>query len=118
MPVFRNVQTQCLPPVGSIFRYHDFISRVPANACLAVPIKDYKMPFWVKRIGLKSGEVVTERELRPDENFSPDEAPLVGDEILVTCRGRTFKARVIWGNFGNWKDRPPEVVMQLRVEEI
>jgi hypothetical protein len=82
-----------------------------------VSIKEFKMPFWVKRILLKSGEIVTERELRPDENFSPGEVPMIGDEILVTCRGRAFKARVVWGNFGR-KDIPPDLVVPLRVEEI
>jgi hypothetical protein len=28
------------------------------------------MAYWVKRILLKTGEVVTERELRADENLS------------------------------------------------
>ena len=75
------------------------------------------MAYWVKRIFLKTGEVITERELKPDENSSQGDAPVVGDEILVTCRGRTFKARVVWGN---WPGRvhAPETVVPLRVEEI
>ena len=77
------------------------------------------MPYWVKRIGLKTGEVVTEKELRPDETFSAGPAPVVGDELMVTCRGRTFKARVVWGNWDDGKIRnPPDFVAQMRVEEI
>ena len=78
------------------------------------------MAYWVKRICLKSGEIVTERELRPDENRFEGPAPVVGDNLTVTCRGRTFDARVIWGN---WPHRdtsrdPPDCVVPLRVQEI
>lgn len=75
------------------------------------------MAYWVKRILLKSGELVTERELGTDANASSAEAPIVGDEITVTCRGRTFRAGVVWGN---WPDRSQDrsTVVQLRVEEI
>jgi hypothetical protein len=79
------------------------------------------MSYWVKRIILKSGELLTERELRRDENRSDDPAPVVGDVITVTCRGRTFNARVIWGNWPgrNLTDNLPEPgVAYLRVEEI
>ena len=55
------------------------------------------MTYWVKRIRLKSGEIVTERELRHDENLFAGPAPIVGDKMIVTCRGRKFEARVIWG---------------------
>ena len=57
------------------------------------------MTYWVKRIKLKSGEIVTERELRPDENIFEGPAPVVGDKITVSCRGRQFEARVIWGSW-------------------
>jgi hypothetical protein len=76
------------------------------------------MTYWVKRIMLKSGELVTERELRHDENFFPGPAPVVGDKMMVTCRGRKFEARVVWGN---WPGRGPydeATVVPLRVEEI
>jgi hypothetical protein len=77
------------------------------------------MAYWVKRIALRTGELVTEKELRPDENLSSDPAPVGGDELLVTFRGRTFKARVVWGN---WDDgivrNPNDHVVPLRVEEV
>lgn len=79
------------------------------------------MPYWVKRIVLKSGERVTERELRRDENRSDDTAPFVGDVVTVTCRGRTFNARVIWGNWPGRDLRDNRIepgVAYLRVEEI
>ena len=74
------------------------------------------MPYWVKRILLKSGELVTERELPPDENRFDGPAPVVGDVITVTCRGRQFPAKIIWGN---WRGRQQgEAMVPLRVEEI
>jgi hypothetical protein len=57
------------------------------------------MAYWVKRIGLKTGEVVTERELREDENLFQGPAPVVGNIVRVTCRGRSFDTRVLWGNW-------------------
>ncbi len=77
------------------------------------------MAYWVKRIILKTGEVVTERELRTDENLFQGHAPVVGDAIEVTCRGRSFDARVVWGNWpGRNEGRPLDVVVPLRVEEV
>jgi hypothetical protein len=76
------------------------------------------MTFWVKRIGLKSGEVVTERELNRDENLFDGPAPVVGEKLTVTCRGRKFEAEVVWGD---WAGRPPlaeGVVVPIRVKEI
>jgi hypothetical protein len=77
------------------------------------------MAYWVKRVLLKTGEVVTERELRSDENLFQGQAPVAGDKLTVTCRGRSFEARVIWGNWpGRNETRAPDVVVLLRVEEI
>jgi hypothetical protein len=77
------------------------------------------MPYWIKRILLKSGEIVTERELRPDENLFGGLAPVVGETVTVTCRGRTLDARVIWGNWPGGKEgRDPSITVPLRVEEI
>ena len=77
------------------------------------------MPYWVKRILLKSGEIVTERELRQDENLFEGPVPVVGDKLMVTCRGRGFEAKVVWGNWqGRKSDRPADTIVPLRVEEI
>ena len=77
------------------------------------------MTYWVKRIKLKNGEIVTERELKESENLFEGPAPVVGDKIAVVCRGRKFDARVIWGN---WPEREKTLdvgtVIPLRVEEI
>jgi hypothetical protein len=75
------------------------------------------MSYWVKRIALKDGEVVTEAELREDENRFDGAAPVVGDLIEVQCRGRKFMAEVVWGN---WPDRThsDETVIPLRVTEV
>jgi hypothetical protein len=75
------------------------------------------MAYWVKRIALKDGEVVTEGELREDENRFDGPAPMVGDLIEVQCRGRKFMAEVV---SGNWPDRvySDDAVVPLRVFEV
>ncbi len=75
------------------------------------------MGFWIKRIALKSGEVVTEQELRKDENRFEGPCPVVGDLVDIECRGRKFTAKVVWGN---WPDRvhAEEAVVPLRVAEL
>jgi hypothetical protein len=77
------------------------------------------MPYWVKRIVLKDGEIVTERELEQNENlFEDDPALVVGDLLAVSCRGRTFEAKVVWGNWpGQDSHREPGTIVPLRVEE-
>jgi hypothetical protein len=75
------------------------------------------VPYWVKRILLKSGELVTERELSSDENYFQGAAPVVGDVINVHCRGRSFDAKVVWGNSPG-RNHAAETVVPLRVEEI
>ncbi len=77
------------------------------------------MPFLVKRILLKSGELLTERELEPGINFFEGLPPVVGDVIIVECRGRSFPARVVTGNWpGRNETRDPATVVPLRVEEL
>jgi hypothetical protein len=76
-----------------------------------------KMTYWIKRIILKSGELVTEKELRPDENRFEGPHPMLGDLITVTCRGQTFEARVVAGP-GRQVKVHPETLVPLRVEEI
>jgi hypothetical protein len=75
------------------------------------------MGYWIKRIALKTGEVVTEQELREDENLFSGPAPVVGQVIEVECRGRKFLAEVVWGN---WEHTPhlDNTIRPLRVSEI
>ena len=74
------------------------------------------MPYHVKRILLKSGELITERELGDGYAYSDRHAPVVGDILMVTYRGREFPAKVVWGN---WPGREHGFdVVPLRVEEI
>ena len=75
------------------------------------------MTYWVKRIKLKNGELITERELRHDENLFEGAAPVVGDKITVTCRGRKFEATVVWGNWLGRDPDPKGIIIPLRVEE-
>ena len=77
------------------------------------------MAYWIKRIVLKTGEIVTERELSPDQNHFEGEPPFVGDEITASCRGRSFKAKIIWGYWPKDKENyDPNKIIPLRVEEI
>ena len=75
------------------------------------------MKYWIKRIMLKSGELVTERELQPTENLFEGTPPVVGDVLSVACRGREFRAKIVWGN---WPDRKhaEDAIVYLRAEEI
>jgi hypothetical protein len=75
------------------------------------------MGYWIKRIVLKTGEVVTEAELREDENRFDGPTPVVGDMVEVECRGRKFTAKVV---SGNWLGRvhAEGVVVPLRVYEL
>jgi hypothetical protein len=75
------------------------------------------MAYWVKRIALKDGEVVTERELREDENRFDGPAPAIGDLIEVQCRGRKFLAQVVAGNPPG-RTYPEQTVVPLRVFEV
>ena len=75
------------------------------------------MKYWIKRIMLKSGELVTERELLPTENLFEGDPPVVGDVLIVRCRGREFSARVVWGNWPA-REYPEDAVVSLRVQEI
>lgn len=75
------------------------------------------MRYWIKRIALKSGEVVTEAELREDDNLFEGPVPVVGDLIEIECRGRRFQAEVVTGN---WPGRvhDADAIVPLRVAEV
>lgn len=77
------------------------------------------MTFCVKRILLKNGDLITEREMSPNEHVFDGPTPVVGDIISMKFRGGRLNARVIWGN---WSGReglnPPDLIVPLRVEEI
>ena len=75
------------------------------------------MRYWIKRIVLASGEVVTEAELRADENLFEGPVPVVGDVLEVQCRGRKFKAEVVWGNWPG-RSHKGDAVVPLRVVEV
>jgi len=76
------------------------------------------MTYWVKRILLKDGELITERELRPDENLFEGRAPVAGEKLIVTCRGRTFEAKVLVGRFPDRPEPTNDTIYPIRVEEI
>ena len=74
------------------------------------------MKYWIKRIILKSGELVTEHELLPTENIFEGTPPVVGDVLSVRCRDREFSARVVWGNWPA-REHSEDSVVFLRVQE-
>jgi hypothetical protein len=76
------------------------------------------MSYWVKRILLRTGELVTERELRPDENLFDGRAPMAGDKLIVACRGRTFEAKVLVGRFAGRPEPEANEIYPIRVEEV
>jgi hypothetical protein len=76
------------------------------------------MTYWVKRIALKNGEIVTEREFRQDENLFEGPVPVVGDKLTVCCRGRKIEARAVWGNRPGRGPYEAGTIVPLRVEEI
>jgi hypothetical protein len=39
---------------------------------------------------------VAENTLPPDVNLFGGPTPNIGDELLVTCRGKTIPAKVVW----------------------
>jgi hypothetical protein len=75
------------------------------------------MPYQIKRILLKSGELITEHE--PDRSIVVIDgpAPVVGDIVTADFRGRRFSAKVIWGNWQG-RDHSADEIVPLRVEEI
>jgi hypothetical protein len=75
------------------------------------------MSYWVKRIMLKTAELLTEKELPTDVNRFAGPVPVVGDRIKISCQGRTFEAEVVWGNWPG-RNHPPEIVIPLRVREV
>jgi len=76
------------------------------------------MTYWVKRILLKTGELVTERELRSDQNLFDGQPPVKGDIVKVTCRGREFNAIVLVGRFPDRPNPGDGVIYPIRVQEI
>jgi hypothetical protein len=75
------------------------------------------MAYWVKRIALKSGQLLTEKDLPPDLNLFDGPIPVVGDRLKVSWQGRIFDAEVVWGN---WPEREyaSNAVVSVRVREI
>ena len=71
----------------------------------------------VKRIALKDGEVVSEAELRKDENRFDGPATAVDDLIEVRCRGRAFVTTFI-GESWPARDHPAGMIIPLRVAEV
>ena len=74
------------------------------------------MKFWIGRIQLKSGEIVTERELLPTENAFEGVAPKMGEVLSVRCRGRELRGKVVWLTYPMPESSENPVV--LRVQEV
>ena len=77
------------------------------------------MAYLVKRIMLKDGRLLTERELDARAYTFDGPVPVVGDVIKVSLEGRVFPAEVIWGNWpGRPAQRHPLEIVPLRVKEL
>jgi hypothetical protein len=76
------------------------------------------VPYWVKRIGLKSGEFVEEDELTREVSRYEGRPPVVGDEIIVRFRDREMKVRVIWGNWPGRIADDDDTLVPIRAEEL
>ena len=77
------------------------------------------MTYLVKRIVLKDGQLLTERELDARDYTFDGPTPIVGDVIDVSLNGRPFSAEVIWGNWaGQSEQRHPLEIVPIRVREL
>jgi hypothetical protein len=76
------------------------------------------MAYWVKRILLRSGEFVKEGELTRAISSYEGRPPVVGDEIVVRCRGKEMKVRIIWGNWPGRIAEDDDTLVPIRAEEL
>jgi len=76
------------------------------------------MPYRIKRILLKTGEIVTERTLPNGGILVDGEAPVVGDVVETIVRGQPMKVEIIWGHWADRRSRNPYVVVPLRAKEL
>lgn len=77
------------------------------------------MTFLVKRIVLKDGRLLTERDLDARAYTFEGPAPVVGDVVEINHDGRPLSAKVIWGNWpGQAGQRHPLEIVPIRVEEL
>lgn len=76
------------------------------------------MPYRIKRILLKTGELLTERTL-PDGGILADaEAPVVGDVVETTVFGRPMKVEIVWGHWAGRRPHNPDAIVPLRATEL
>jgi hypothetical protein len=76
------------------------------------------MPYRIKRIILKSGELVTERTLPNGGILVDAEAPVVGDVVETVVHGQSTMAEIVWGNWADRRQRNPDVIVPLRAKEL
>lgn len=76
------------------------------------------MPYRIKRILLKSGEILTERALPDGGTVIQGPAPVVGDVVETAVRGHTMKVEIIWGHWAERRSLDPDVVVPLRAKEL
>lgn len=65
---------------------------------------------------MKSGELITERELLSTENSFDGVPPKMGELLLVRYRGREFSAKVVWLTYPQSENSEHSAV--LRVQEV
>ncbi|MER8566442.1 hypothetical protein NKH85_14775 [Mesorhizobium sp. M0924] len=76
------------------------------------------MPYRIKRILLKTGEILTERTLLGGGILVDEEAPVVGDIVETTVRGQPMKVEIIWGHWADRRSSNPDMIVPLRAKEV
>ncbi|MGX8008101.1 hypothetical protein ACVDG8_003385 [Mesorhizobium sp. ORM8.1] len=76
------------------------------------------MPYRIKRILLKTGEIITERTLPKGGILIDADAPVVGDVVETIVRGQSMKVEIIWGNWADRRQQNPDVIVPLRAKEL
>ncbi len=76
------------------------------------------MPYRIKRILLKTGEIVTERTLPGGGILVDGDAPVVGDVVETTVLGQPMKVEIIWGHWAERRQTNPDVIVPLRAKEL
>lgn len=76
------------------------------------------MKYWVSRMMLKDGKILTEKDMPQDANVFEGEVPKIGDVLEVSFAGRSIRARV--GHYSQRFDNAPIMgsMYHVRVEEI
>lgn len=74
--------------------------------------------YWVSRLMLKSGVLVTEKDMPQNQNILREVFLEVGNEITIEYQGKKMLTRIGWINIRNESDPFNPSMNHIRVEEI